>query len=54
MLSTRKRLRDKTPEKLGVLICKKLGRTDLTQDHEMGAPSQPTGAAELEDDEIPF
>jgi AbiJ-like protein/TIR domain-containing protein len=47
-------LRDKTPEKLGILICKKLGRTELTNDHEMDSRSQSSAALESKDDEIPF
>ena len=41
-------LRDKTPEQLGILICKKLGRTELVVHTE--APS----SVDSEDEEIPF
>jgi len=46
-------LRDKTPEQLGILICKKLGRTELI-DREMKTSSRTAHSRELEDDEIPF
>jgi AbiJ N-terminal domain 3/TIR domain len=46
-------LRDKTPENLGILICKKLGRTE-THEEKMDTGNQPASAVELEDDEIPF
>jgi hypothetical protein len=45
-------LRDKTPEQLGILICKKLGRTELI-DREMHTSSRTARSRELED-EIPF
>lgn len=46
-------LRNKTPEQLGILICKKLGRTELA-DAEIDSDSQPAASQDLSDDDIPF